>query len=61
MMLRNPWFGFGMNAGSLRIDASSVIALRTLRLTAGGVVAEVEACRIANEKIEPVRFCRRRR
>jgi hypothetical protein len=52
MMLRNPWFGFGMNAGSLGIDASSVIALRTLKITAGGVVAEVEACRIANGKIE---------
>jgi hypothetical protein len=44
--------GFGMNAVSLGIDASSVIALRTLRLTAGGVVAEVEACRMVNEKIE---------
>jgi hypothetical protein len=41
-----------MNAGSLGIDASSVIALRTLKITAGGVVAEVEACRIVNEKIE---------
>jgi hypothetical protein len=51
MMLRNPWFGFGMNAWSLGKDASSVIALRTLRITAGDVVAEVEACRMVSEKI----------
>jgi hypothetical protein len=31
---------------------SSFIALRTLRIAAGGVVAEVEACRIVSEKIE---------
>ena len=41
-----------MNAGSLGIGGSSVIALRTLKITAGGVVAEVEACRIVSEKIE---------
>jgi hypothetical protein len=52
MMLRNPWFRFGMNAWSLGIDASSVIALRTLKIAAGGVAAEVEACRMVNEKIE---------
>jgi hypothetical protein len=51
MMLRNPWFGFGMNAGSLGIDASSVIALRTLKITAGGVVAEVEAVGLSTKKI----------
>ena len=37
---------------SLGIDASSVIALRTLKIAAGGVAAEVEACRMVNEKIE---------
>jgi hypothetical protein len=52
MMLRNPWFRFGMNAWSLGIDASSVIALRTLKIAAGDVAAEVEACRMVNEKIE---------
>ena len=51
-MLRNPWFGFGMNAWSLGIDASSVIALRTLKIAAGGVAAEVEACRMVNGKIK---------
>ena len=51
-MVRNPWFRFGMNAWSLGIDASSVIALRTLKIAAGGVAAEVEAFQMVNEKIE---------
>jgi hypothetical protein len=52
MMLRIPWFRFGVNAWSLGIDASSVIALRMLKIAAGGVAAEVEACRMVSEKIE---------
>ena len=51
-MVRNPWFRFGVNAWSLGTDASSVIALRRLKIAAGGVAAEVEACRMVNEKIE---------
>ena len=51
-MARNPWFRFGVNAWSLGIDASSVIALRTLKSAAGGVAAEIEACRMVSEKIE---------
>ena len=51
-MARNPWFRFGVNAWSLGIDASSVIALRTLKIAAGGVAAEVEARRMVSEKIE---------
>ena len=51
-MVRNPWFRFGMNAWSLGIDASSVIALRTLKIAAGGEAAEVEAYRMVSEKIE---------
>jgi len=46
--------GFGMNAWSLGKDASSVIALRTLTIAAGGVAAEVEARRMVSEKIETV-------
>ena len=53
-MARNPWFRFGVNAWSLGIDASSVIALRTLKIAAGGTAAEVEACRMVSEKIETV-------
>ena len=51
-MLRNPWFRFGVNAWSLGIDASSVIALRTLKIAAGGAAAEIEARRMVSEKIE---------
>ena len=51
-MIRNPWFRFGVNAWSLGIDASSVIALRTLKIAVGGVAAEVEARRMLSEKIE---------
>ena len=40
-MVRNPWFRFGLNAWSLGIDTSSVIALRTLKIAAGGLAAEV--------------------
>lgn len=51
-MLRNPWFRFGVNAWSLSIEASSVIALRTLKIATGGVAAEVEARRMVSEKVE---------
>jgi len=51
-MQRNPWFRFGVNAWSLGMEASSVIALRTLKIAAGGVAAEVEARRMISEKIE---------
>ena len=51
-MLRNPWFRVGVNAWSLGMGASSVIALRTLKIAAGGVAAEVEARRMVSEKIE---------
>jgi hypothetical protein len=33
-MLRNPWFRVGVNAWSLGMEASSVIALRTLKIAA---------------------------
>jgi hypothetical protein len=38
--------------GLLASDASSVIALRTLKIAAGGAAAEVAACRMVSEKIE---------
>jgi hypothetical protein len=45
--------GFGVNACALGVEASSVIALRTLKIAAGGVAAEVEARRrMVSEKIE---------
>jgi hypothetical protein len=38
--------------GSAGIEASSVIALRTLKIAAGGMAAEVEARRMISEKID---------
>ena len=52
MMARNPWFRAGMNAWSLAFEASSVIALRTLKLATGSADAEVEVQRMVSEKIE---------
>jgi hypothetical protein len=51
-MSRNPWLRFGVNAWYLGLEASSVIALRMLKIAAGGVAAEVEARRMVSEKIE---------
>ncbi len=52
MMLRNPWFHFGLNVWSLSLEASSVIALRALKVGVGGRAAEREARRMVSEKIE---------
>jgi hypothetical protein len=52
MMLRNKWVRLGVDAWSLGVEASSVIALRTLKIAAGAVAAEVEARRLVCEKIE---------
>jgi hypothetical protein len=51
-MLRNPWFRAGLQAWSLGLEASSVIALRTLKMATGGVAADAEARRMVSEKIE---------
>jgi hypothetical protein len=40
MMPRNPWFRAGFDAWSLGVEASSVIALRTLKILAGGAAAK---------------------
>jgi hypothetical protein len=49
---RNPWFGIGMSAWSLGLEASSVIGLRTLKLATGGAAGEAEARRMVSEKID---------
>jgi hypothetical protein len=51
-MSKNPWLRFGVNAWYLGLEASSVIALRMLRIAAGEVAAEVEARRMVSETIE---------
>jgi hypothetical protein len=51
-MPMNPWFRIGMAAWSLGVEASSVIALRTLKIAAGGAAADAEARRMIGEKVE---------
>ena len=51
-MPRNPWFRTGFYAWSLGLEASSVIALRTLKIAARGVAAEAETRRMVSEKLE---------
>jgi hypothetical protein len=52
MYSRNPWLRAGFAAWSLGIEASTVIALRTMKMAAGGPAAEQEAQRMISEKIE---------
>jgi hypothetical protein len=52
MMARNPWFRVGLYAWSLGLEASSVIALRTLKIAIGGPAADAEARRMVSEKID---------
>jgi hypothetical protein len=51
-MRRNPWSRIGFSAWSLGLEASSVIALRMLKIASGGKDSEAEARRMINEKIE---------
>ena len=51
-MPRNPWFRTGFEAWSLGIEASSVIAHRTMKMIAGGEAAQAEARQMVSEKIE---------
>ncbi len=51
-MARNPWLRASLSAWSLALEASSIIALRTMKLAAGTAAAEAEARRMVNEKIE---------
>jgi hypothetical protein len=51
-MKHNPWLRAGFGMWSLGIEATSVIALRTLMIAGGGKAAEAEASRMVSEKIE---------
>jgi len=51
-MPTNPWVRTGIDAWSLGIEASSVIALRILKFAAGGTAAGAEARQMISEKIE---------
>ena len=48
----NPWFGIGLDAWRLGLEASTVIGLRTLRIAQGGASGRAEAQRMVSEKVE---------
>jgi hypothetical protein len=45
------WFGLSMDMWMLGLESSSVIALRTMKLAAGGAAAQLEAERMVSEKV----------
>ena len=49
---RNPWFGIGLDAWRLGLEASQVVGLRAMKIAAGGTAGEAEAQRMVAEKIE---------
>lgn len=51
-MPKNPWVLAGFDAWSLGAEASSVIALRILKIGSGGTAALAEAQQMVSEKIE---------
>jgi hypothetical protein len=51
-MRTNPWARIGLNAWSLGVEASSVIALRLLKIGSGGAAGHAEVHRMVDEKIE---------
>jgi hypothetical protein len=51
-MARNPWLRLGLNTWALGMEASQVIALRTLKILSGGAAGQVEARRMVDEKIQ---------
>lgn len=48
----NPWLKIGLDAWSLGLEASSVVALRTMKIAAGGPLGEAEQRRMVQEKID---------
>jgi hypothetical protein len=46
----NPWFGVALKAIELGVEAQSVMALRMMRLAAGGACAHAEMGRMVAEK-----------
>lgn len=48
--MENPWLTLTLNTFKLSIEAQSVIALRMLRLAAGGARGQAEAQRMVTEK-----------
>jgi hypothetical protein len=53
MTKRTPWLRIGFGAWSLGLEASSVIGLRALKISAGGLGAATETMRMISEKVRP--------
>jgi hypothetical protein len=49
---RNPWVSLAWQSWGLGLEASSVMALRSMKLAAGGAAAEAEATRMIAEKVQ---------
>jgi hypothetical protein len=47
----NPWFALTFKTIQLGLEAQSVIALRMMRLAAGGAIAQTELRRMITDKI----------
>jgi hypothetical protein len=47
----NPWFTLSLKTVQMGMEAQSVIALRMLRMAAGGARAEAEVGRMVSEKV----------
>ena len=52
---RNPWLRLGRQAWMLGADAATVVALRSMKIAAGGAAADTEARRMVSEKIAAAR------
>ena len=50
----NPWFALSFKALQLGLDAQNVVALRMLRLAAGGSRMRTEASRMVSEKAQAI-------
>jgi hypothetical protein len=51
-MFPNPWFGIAFSAWKLGMEASAVIAMRTMKLATGGAAGAAEAQRMVSEKVQ---------
>lgn len=51
MFAYNPWLKLSLDALQLGAEASSVVALRMLKLAGGGTAAAAEAERMVSEKV----------
>ena len=50
--MRNPWLDVTFNAWTLGLECSAVIAMRSIKLAAGGAAAQAEALQMISEKVD---------